>query len=174
MTCHTKAAGDTLGPETRQMNRVVGGTNQLDALAALGLFDAPLPKPYQAALVTPYASQAGTPPANATIEERARSYLHANCAYCHRPDADFPYQDLRYDRSLKEMEVCGLEPLKGNGGVLDAQVLSPGNPMQSLLWIRMKSLENRTRMPQIATYKVDEQGLALIGDWISSISACPP
>lgn len=172
-TCHTKAAGDTLGPETRQMNRVVGGTNQLDSFAAKGLFDAELPKPYQAALATPFPVQGGSQPSNATIEERARSYLHANCANCHRPDADFPYQDLRYDRTLKEMEICGLDPLKGNGGVDGAQVLFPGKPMQSLLWIRMNSLENRTRMPQIATYVVDQQGLGLISEWITSISSCP-
>jgi len=173
-TCHTKFAGDTLGPETKQMNRMVAGTNQLDAFEAKGLFDAPLAKPYPAAFVTPYAGQAGTPPANATIEERARTYLHSNCANCHRPDGDFPYQDLRYGVALKDMSICGLDPLKGNAGVVDAQVLSPGKPEQSVLWLRMKSLENRTRMPQVGTYHVDELGLALIGDWIKSISACPP
>jgi hypothetical protein len=72
------------------------------------------------------------------------------------------------------MAICGLDPLKGNAGVADAQVLVPGKPEQSVLWLRMKSLENRTRMPQVGTYHVDELGLALVGDWIKSISACPP
>jgi hypothetical protein len=29
------------------------------------------------------------------------------------------------------------------------------------------------RMPQIATYVVDPDGLKLVGDWIKSISSCP-
>jgi uncharacterized repeat protein (TIGR03806 family) len=172
-TCHTKMGGDTLGPEMKQMNRMVGATNQLDAFEAKGMFDAPLTKPYPAAFVTPYAGQAGTPPASATIEERARTYLHSNCAYCHRPDGNFFYQDLRYGIALKDMSICGQDPLKGNAGVLDSQVLFPGKPEQSVLWLRMQSLVNRTRMPQVGTYHVDELGLALIGDWIKSISACP-
>jgi mono/diheme cytochrome c family protein len=147
--------------------------NQIDAFIAKGMLDAPLAKPYEAALVTPYPGQAGSPPASATLEERARSYLHANCANCHRPDADFFYQDLRFGVALKDMNICGLDPQKGNGGVQDAKILEPGKPMQSLLWIRMKSLENRTRMPQIGTYHVDEAGLTLIGDWITSIKSCP-
>lgn len=173
MTCHTKFAGGTLGPETKQLNRDVGGTNQIDAFIAKGMLDAPLVKPYEAALVTPYPGQAGAPPASATLDERARSYLHANCANCHRPDADFPNQDLRFGVALKDMNICGLDPQKGNGGVLDAKILEPGKPMQSLVWIRMNSLENRTRMPQIGTYHVDQAGLALIGDWITSIKSCP-
>lgn len=74
MKCHNPAGGSTLGPETAQMNRMVDGQNQLDKLAALGLFDASINTPYAAALVTPYAGQLGSPPASATVDERARSY----------------------------------------------------------------------------------------------------
>jgi len=28
-------------------------------------------------------------------------------------------------------------------------------------------------MPDLASHLVDEEGLALIGDWISSLSGCP-
>lgn len=63
MTCHIPDKGyAVLGPETAQMNRVVGGTNQLDALQARGVFDAPIPAPYKAALIAPTTSQAGSPP----------------------------------------------------------------------------------------------------------------
>jgi hypothetical protein len=54
-TCHQKNAGYSLGPQTAQLNRTVGGKNQLDTLQAL--LDAPLPVPYATALVTPYACQ---------------------------------------------------------------------------------------------------------------------
>lgn len=64
MLCHTAtkpAGGSVLGPETIQMNRMVaGGMNQIDRLAALGLFDTPPPKPFKAALVAPYTGPEGT------------------------------------------------------------------------------------------------------------------
>ena len=115
-------ASYVLGTETAQMNRVVGGTNQIDKLSAMGVFDAPVAKPYKAALVTPTPSQAGTPPASATIEQRATSYLHANCGFCHRPADDIdcfsdPCQDLRFGLPLAERNLCNTMPSKGNLGV---------------------------------------------------------
>ncbi|HXI58879.1 MAG TPA: hypothetical protein VNO55_22585 [Polyangia bacterium] len=182
MQCHariTPSGGFVLGAETAQMNRVVGGQNQLDRLQAMGLFDAPLPRPYKAALVAPYAGQTGAPPAGATVEQRARSYLHANCAFCHRPDGDFYFMDFRYDASLKEMAVCNVAPGKGDLGVMDAQRLVPAAPMKSVLSLRMTAPAatdasgNTGRMPQIGSYVVDSQGAKLVGDWITSIKACP-
>jgi uncharacterized repeat protein (TIGR03806 family) len=178
-TCHVATAGWTLGPETAQMNRVVNGTNQIDHLAALGLFDAPVPKPYKAALVVPYPSQAGTPPASASVDERARSYLQANCAFCHRPDDYvFPNLDLRNGTALKDMMICGLDPAKGDQGVSGAKILDPGHPATSTMSLRMSAAPDDAdgkhgRMPKVASYVIDQAGLALIGDWITSIKSCP-
>jgi uncharacterized repeat protein (TIGR03806 family) len=175
--CHTDEAGGTLGPETRQMNRVVGGTNQLDKWKALSLFETPPATPYQAALVLPYDGQLGTVPAKATIEQRARSYLHANCAYCHRPDDPaVNWLDFRVDTALKDTGACGATPMRGSVGVQNALILKPGKPMESAIWLRMHApyTEDKTRMPWLATYVVDDKGLAVIGDWIQSITACPP
>jgi uncharacterized repeat protein (TIGR03806 family) len=173
--CHTQKAGGTLGPETNQMNRVVGGVNQIDHFQALGLFDAPVPKPYQTALVTPYAGQLGSPPPGATLDQRARSYLHANCAHCHRPDADFNAFDLRYDVSLQDTMACDA-PLTMDIGVPDAVVIAPGEPMKSAIWLRMNApigAYSSLHMPRIATFQFDTQGLQLISDWITSLEACP-
>ncbi|HEX4403868.1 MAG TPA: hypothetical protein VH560_03520 [Polyangia bacterium] len=175
-TCHTLSAGGTLGPETRQMNRAVGGMNQIDRWKTAGLFEgAGPPTPYQAALVLPYDGQLGTVPADATTEARARSYLHANCAYCHRPDGDFAAMDLRFDTPLANMGVCNVAPMKSDLGVTGAFVLTPGMPMASILWLRMHSprIDEKTRMPQLATYVVDDAAVGLVADWITSITACP-
>ena len=177
--CHADSAGSTLGPETAQMNRMVGGTNQIDKLQALGLFDAAaVPKPYQAALVTPYPSQAGAPPAGATLEQKARSYLHANCAICHRPDGDFADLDLRAGVAFKDMHLCGTVPVKSDLGVPGSLDLDPGKRENSVMWMRMTTLPDpaggkTVRMPQIASYVIDADGSKLIGDWIASITACP-
>jgi uncharacterized repeat protein (TIGR03806 family) len=174
--CHTQQAGGTLGPQTNQMNRSVGGVNQIDRFTTMGLFDAPVPTPYEKPLVTPYAGQLGSPPLSATLDERARSYLHANCAHCHRPDADFNVFDLRYDQSLHDTKVCGTAPTMGDLGVAGALDLTPGMPKRSMIWLRMNAPignSNNVHMPRIATYKFDDQGLQLISDWITWLTACP-
>jgi uncharacterized repeat protein (TIGR03806 family) len=174
--CHTQQAGGTLGPETRQMNRVVSGVNQIDRFGAMGLFDAPVPTPYEAALVTPYPGQLGSPLPTATLDERARSYLHVNCANCHRPDADFNVFDLRYDGTLHDTKACGTAPTMGDLGVTGALELTPGAPTRSMIWLRMNApfgANNNIHMPRIATFQFDSQGLQLISDWIASVKACP-
>jgi hypothetical protein len=174
MRCHVANAGSTLGPETAQLNRVVSGTNQIDRLQALGLFETAPPKPYKAALITPYPTQGVAPPPTATAEQRARSYLHANCAFCHRPDAlAFPFYDLRYDVSFKQMNLCNVIPMKGDAGVADSVMLRPTKPMESVLWLRMKALSSPGRMPPLASKVADEPALTVLGDWITSITTCP-
>jgi hypothetical protein len=116
-------------------------------------------------------------PAGATIEQRARSYMHANCSYCHRPDGQaVNWLDFRYDTTLKNTGACGVVPMKSTVGVDGALILKPGMPMQSTIWLRMHApwTGDKTRMPQLATYVIDDKGTQLVSDWITSITACPP
>jgi len=175
--CHTRSAGWTLGLETAQMNRVpvtaaLGTGNQIDKLAAAGLFDSAPAKPYKAALVTPYPGQLGGPPASATATERARSYLHANCAFCHRPDGQFNSVDLRYGAAFDRTGLCNVVPAKGTQGVENATNLTPGHPELSTLWLRMATLD-KGRMPPLASAVVDEDALDVVTAWINGIPACP-
>ncbi len=177
MNCHNHAGGSTLGPETAQMNRMVGGTNQIDAMAAKGLFASPPSAPYKAALVAPYTTSLGTPAVGTTTEQQARSYLHANCGFCHRPGGNFANFDLRYDTTLKNMGICKTEVKKG--AIANApgktQLLMPGKSMESVLWLRMNEPDpNKGRMPQIASYEVDADAVGVVGKWINGLnSACP-
>jgi uncharacterized repeat protein (TIGR03806 family) len=175
--CHTRSAGWTLGPETAQMNRTLvtaalGSGNQIDKLAAAGLFDSAPGKPFKAALVTPYAGQLGAPPASATVTERARSYLHANCAFCHRPDGEFNSVDLRYDTAFKNTGLCNAVPAKGTQGVANATNLTPRHPELSTTWLRMSTL-GKGRMPPLASAVVDQDALDLVSGWINDIQTCP-
>lgn len=172
MLCHNKLGGSSLGPETRQLNRAVNGENLLDKLERLNVFDAPLPKPYLQALPTPYDSFEGKPPAGASSEELARSYLHANCAFCHRADGNPGTLDLRHDVSLANTNACNTPPMKGGAGLSTYTILTPGKPMESVLWARMQTLDDKNRMPQIATYVVDQPAVQLVSDWIASLQSC--
>jgi hypothetical protein len=185
LKCHDPVGGSTLGLETAQLNRMVNGANQLDKIAALpaGLFETPPPKPYKAALETPYVGQAGMPTAGATLEQRARSYIHANCSFCHRPadvggtmssGANFPTFDLRYDVPLAMTKVCNGDVKRTATGVTATKLLVPGSSATSAMWQRAHEPDpNKGRMPQIGSYVVDTAGAKLIADWIDALTACP-
>ncbi|HXJ19847.1 MAG TPA: hypothetical protein VMT03_06395 [Polyangia bacterium] len=184
VTCHIPDKGyGVLGGETAQFNRVVNGANQLDKLQAMGAFDAPIPTPYKAALIEPTTSQLGSPPASASLEQKATTYLHANCGFCHRPDDNIdcttdPCLDLRFGIPLADRNICNVAPVKGNFSLTNPVIMAPGHPELSVMSIRMKqpaddSTGHHGRMPLIASYVVDQQATDLIDAWITSVTSCP-
>ena len=53
----------------------------------------------------------------APLERRARAYLHANCAGCHRPEVDMSGSvDLRFATPLAATMSCDHRPVKGTQG----------------------------------------------------------
>jgi hypothetical protein len=190
-TCHNFSnGGGTLGLEMDQMNRVVNGANQIDTFAGAGMFDVAPSKPYPSALAEPYANAGlgltGTP--GATPEQEARSYLGVNCGFCHRPDYNDRGFDLRYNLTLPQTGLCGSlaqEPATGvNIGT--TLVVDPGNHANSALWIRPdesipasdafsdpNAPMDYSRMPPLATFVVDSQGVGVIAQWIDSLTSCP-
>src|SRR5947207_3814049 len=105
-TCHTSTAGGVLGLKTRQINRdfcFPSGTvdNQLRSWNHIGLFDVDLKETDLAS----YARLAAAKDLNRSLEDRARSYLDVNCAYCHRPGGTVAYFDARYDTQLERQNL---------------------------------------------------------------------
>ena len=189
ITCHAPGV-DTLGPETDQMNREVDGGNQIDRFVAMGLFDDTAPqKPYTTAMVEPYTNPAlgltGTP--GATTEQEARSYLAANCGFCHRPDVNNFGFDLRYSLSFADTGLCNQPQQTGipgyeDGGADNDVDFAPGDHAASAMWIRMSlpvpasdpnETDNVGRMPELASFVVDTQATAIIASWIDSVKSCP-
>jgi mono/diheme cytochrome c family protein len=173
LRCHTDEAGFQLGLDLLQLDAVItypDGTarNQIDHWQQQGLFEAPPARPLPPALPPP----AG---AGGSLEQRARSYLHANCAGCHRPGGKFPLMDLRWTTPLARTQTCDVAPDKGDLGVPGARRLVPGAPDRSLLSLRMRTLAERFRMPQLGTAVVDLQGAQVVDAWIASLPpVCPP
>lgn len=148
LACHNRASGRTLGLSTAQMSR----GDQIARLAARGAF--------------------AEPPAPARIEDRARAYLDANCSLCHRPRGPASgLGDLRAGRSLPGMKICNVPASAGDPGVMR---VVPGDPDRSAIVQRMRALDT-TRMPPIASHVVDEEGVALVSEWIRGIDPelCP-
>ena len=165
--CHTAAAGNVLGPRTRQLNREfaypAATDNQLRSWNNIGLFstDIGTADSYDA---FPALDDTATP-----MAERARAYLEVNCAQCHRPGGPAPTSiDLRFDTALDDMDVLDVTPSAGDLGVTDARIIAPGDRSRSVLWLRMGTLDGN-RMPSLGSHRVDEAAVSLIGDWIDSL-----
>ncbi len=179
LTCHNPALGGTLGPRTRNLNSdydysAKGGTvgNQLVTLSHLGILDQNITD-----TDTPgYQTHKAIDDLNATLDERARSYLDNNCAYCHQPAtgnrADF---DLRLFNTLSQ---TGLLTAGINQSIPamapDQEIVFPGNAAKSQLYHRANSLEPGVKMPPLAKGIVDTEGVALLEAWINQLQPPAP
>lgn len=165
-TCHTAAANFSLGLESGQLNRVgpVATNNQLELFSDIGLLTTPV-DPETAPKLASLDDE------TATVEARARSYLHSNCAGCHQPGAQGGFMDLRYSTALNAMQACDVAPAQGDLGIADALIIAPGDPARSVLLARMQSLD-ATRMPPLASLSVHTEAVAVIGQWITGLADC--
>lgn len=169
--CHTVPAKFALGVNTLQLNKDhdYGGVvaNQLRTWNHLGLFTKPLPdQPEMLPRLYDYNDE------KVDLPQRARSYLHANCAICHMKwgggNAEFL---LLYTAPLADLGILNVKPAHGAFGVADARLLVPGQPERSLIYTRMKAAKIEDgRMPRIASSVVDEKGAKVVGDWIRAMS----
>jgi uncharacterized repeat protein (TIGR03806 family) len=166
--CHTMAAKYALGVTTPQMNKDhdYGGViaNQLATLAHLGVFKSPLEKPPgELPRLVDYRDE------SQDRHLRARAYLHANCAHCHRKwgggNAEF---DLQASFPLTMTKAVNTPPGQGAFGLTDPRVISPGAPERSLVLHRME-LTGLGRMPHIASNVVDRQAVALLRSWLKDL-----
>jgi uncharacterized repeat protein (TIGR03806 family) len=173
LQCHTGAAGVALGPETGQMNRdftypSTGRTNnQLQTLDAVAMFASPLAG-------NPSTLPQMPDPLDATADpgERARAYLHTNCAQCHQPGGPTPVAiDLRYTTSLTDMNACGIAPDAGDLGLVAPQLIAPGDASQSIVVLRM-GLRDADGMPPLGSTIADSAGITLVTDWVNALVSC--
>lgn len=102
----------------------------------------------------------------------ARGYLDANCAHCHNPagSASNSGLDLRWEQTDPIKIGIGKRPVaagRGSGGLnFD---IKPGDPVQSILYFRMASLEGGVSMPELGRSSLDPDGMALVARWIKGM-----
>jgi hypothetical protein len=76
--------------------------------------------------------------------------------------------NLLYTNPLKENRIIDAVPEHGTFGLADGRLIVPGHPERSVILERMGKL-GIGRMPLLATSVVDEQAVALVREWISSL-----
>jgi uncharacterized repeat protein (TIGR03806 family) len=168
LTCHTARAGGVLGVKTRQMNRPFaypsGVTdNQLRAWNHLGLFAPDLKE--EELLSFPTLVTSGD--ASASLQDRARSYLDANCSQCHRPGGTVADFDARYDTPLERQGLIDA-PVLIDEGIDKPRVISPHDIWRSIAFMRVNT-SGDIKMPPLARETIDPQGIQLLNDWITSM-----
>ncbi len=106
------------------------------------------------------------------LAARARSYLDANCSYCHNPHGEANYTSLW----LTDDEPFGMHtglcktPVAAGKATGDRLFdVVPGQPNASIIPYRMASTEVGVMMPELGRTTADRKGVALIRAWIASL-----
>ena len=161
--CHNAAAGVALGFTRHQLDREVNGRSQLRQLVEQGVVEGQteVSATDRGRLVDPHDPQQ-------SLDDRARSYLHANCSMCHHPRGNaivsfYLRREMPFDK-LRTYKGTGI----GTFGMDHAKLIVPGDPYRSVLMYRMSKL-GYGRMPYIGSKVVDSQGVALIARWIAEM-----
>ena len=168
LTCHTANAGAVLGVKTRQLNRSFTyasgiSDNELRTWNHLGLF---APAFMEEALAA-FPALAGMNDPSRSLQDRARSYLDANCAQCHRPGGTVANFDARYDTPLPDQALID-GPVLIDQGIDRPRVISAHDIWRSIAYMRIDTVSD-IKMPPLARETVDAKGARLIADWINSM-----
>jgi len=174
--CHTTAANISLGLETLQLNRELtypetGRTvNQLDTLQAVGFISSRISNQLRGNKLFALDD------ASASFENRARSYLHANCAFCHQPTGSTPVaMDFRYTTPFSDMNICNLAPQESDLGITGLKLFDPAGSFlepNSAIILRMESLDANVRMPPLATEIVHDDAVNMLKSWVEDTVSC--
>ena len=167
---------DVLGPKARHLNRPgpagSGAPDQLQALIDRGaLTGAPPRERWPRGVIA-------ADPTSGTVEQRARAWLDINCGACHNPRGGMArtsglYLDIT-QTDPAQLGICKAPVATGRGSGGRRYAIVPGQPDASILLFRLESTEADVKMPEVGRNLVDDQGVALIRQWIAELpGTCP-
>ena len=106
------------------------------------------------------------------LDIRLRSYLDINCAHCHQLNARCDYRAIRlaFDKTniLSNLGVCVVadEPIDQS----IEKIINPGNHSKSVMNYRLVSTAESNRMPLLGRTIVHDEGVALVQQYINSLT----
>jgi mono/diheme cytochrome c family protein len=106
---------------------------------------------------------------SADLEQRARAFLHSNCAYCHiEAGGGNAKMNLSYYAELAQMNIVNVEPTHHHFDKPDAKLIAPGSADRSVLLHRV-SIRGPGQMPQLSTNRVDQQAVDMLRAWVEAM-----
>ena len=167
-TCHkTQLDPIPIGLKPQHINSdytyADGRTNQLRKLIEMGYLVDDLPADIQTVIDWRDTSQ--------PIDLRMRSYVDINCAHCHSDDRHCDYRPVRFafnetgDNVNLGVCVDPETPLPPN-----TKIVVPGDIDTSVLYFRVNSEAEEYRMPLLGRTIRDEKAVAMIEEWINSLT----
>ena len=169
--CHVQD-GDTvpLGPRTRQLltpyQRDESLPPQVEFLADQGMFDASIPD------ISELEGMPDPHDEDEPLEDRARSYLDANCAHCHSPGGRASTSNLHLEyteTNERRLGLCKTPVAAGPAAGGRNYDIVPGEPDESIMVYRMESTDPEIKMPELPITTVDEFGVDLVRQWITAM-----
>jgi mono/diheme cytochrome c family protein len=109
--------------------------------------------------------------ASRSLEDRARSYLDANCSHCHRPGGTVANFDARYATPLADQGLID-GPVLIDQGIDKPRVIAPHDIWRSIMFMRIDTVGD-IRMPPLARETIDAVGVNLLRQWIESMPGRP-
>lgn len=168
--CHDVAGAIVpLGPKARNLNHDFpypeGAANQLRRWQEEGILDG-LPDIASVATVPDWRDE------TADIDARARAWLDANCAHCHRRDGPASNSGLYLTWEEPYGPALGINkrPVaagRGSGGRLFD--IRPGDPDGSILNYRVESVEPGVMMPELGRTLADREASDLLRKWVAGL-----
>lgn len=172
LSCHNSNGGFVLGVRTAQLNKDFhypssGITdNQLRTWNHLNIFENASMTARSSAF-TPARSPRlySIEDPEASLEEKVRSYLDANCSYCHQPGGVEAAFDARFTSPLDSLHRL---PVIARGSSVANFIISPQDLSHSEIWVRDSSVSDNA-MPPLGKTIVDEKYLQVLKAYIMSI-----
>ena len=167
-TCHKSFDSNTpIGMKPQNLDKEYpyadGLTNQLQKFITLGYLENDLPTTINTVVDYTDTSQ--------SLDLRMRSYVDINCASCHSDGGHCDYRPLRFAFSENDdpanMGICVTPdtPIPGQ-----TNIVVPGNINESVLYFRIDTEAEEYRMPLLGRTLIHDDAVALVADWINSLS----
>lgn len=169
LVCHNPD-NQLLGFTTAQLNRDdADGQNQLVRFTTAGL----LRSGFTDTDVLTHEQLYDLRSYDAPLEDRARSYLHSNCSFCHHEHGT----QRTYFSASRQVPLTEAKMLNAKASTFYMQIdgrrtdliVSPGRPEDSLLYRRFVTQDMEYAMPHLGRNTVDHDAAQLLQQWIHSL-----